>query len=257
MNTESGFDADWLALREPADAAARSVGLLEPLRAGLRPGPLVIRDLGCGTGSMARWLAGRLSAPQHWVLQDRDPELLAIAHAGMPSTVTAETARGDVTDLTAADLAGTSLVTASALIDLLTEPQLDRIAAACIEAGCPALFTMTVAGIVRFNPADRLDQDLESAFNAHQQRDGKLGPDAPAIACTVFHNRNVDMHVRPSFWRLDEDDAALEHAWLRGWVAAAVEQEPDLASEVDEYLEWRLEDGFRVDVGHLDLLGLP
>ena len=49
--------ADWLALREPADAAARSAELVD--RLALRP-PLLIHDLGSGTGSMARWLAPRL-----------------------------------------------------------------------------------------------------------------------------------------------------------------------------------------------------
>lgn len=61
----------WLALREGADAAARASRLLGPLRqhleaaagepGGAEPAPgrstWVIRDLGCGTGSMGRWLA--------------------------------------------------------------------------------------------------------------------------------------------------------------------------------------------------------
>ena len=45
----------WLELREPADADARAVDLLGPLRRRLatRAGaPFLIRDLGCGTGSM-------------------------------------------------------------------------------------------------------------------------------------------------------------------------------------------------------------
>ena len=64
----SGSARGWLALREPADAAARRRDLVEQLRrapAGDRP--LVIHDLGCGTGSMGRWLAPLLPGPQHWV----------------------------------------------------------------------------------------------------------------------------------------------------------------------------------------------
>src|SRR5690606_21463019 len=123
------YSPQWLALREGADAAARATGLLDPLRAYLAAGArqadgLVIRDLGCGTGSMARWLAPRLTGPQHWVLYDHDPGLLDLAAAQAPRTaadgsrVTVAAERGDLTRLTAGDLAGTSLVTASAVLDL-------------------------------------------------------------------------------------------------------------------------------------------
>ncbi len=53
--------SDWLALREPSDAAARAVELVEELRACLPVDGAEIHDLGCGTGSMARWLAARLT----------------------------------------------------------------------------------------------------------------------------------------------------------------------------------------------------
>src|SRR3954447_4913987 len=111
------FSESWLGLREPADAAARSKDLV-----GLLPGPIrTIRDLGCGTGSLGRWLAPQLPGPQHWIMADRDPALLAYAGAHMPFPgVTVETALGDVTELTPADLTGVDLVTCSALLDLLT-----------------------------------------------------------------------------------------------------------------------------------------
>ena len=136
------FSAAWLALREPADAAARDAGLVAALRARLRP-PLVIRDLGCGTGSLGRWLAPQLPSPQHWVLSDRDPGLLAHAATSLPGTTTAETRRGDVTELSGDDLAGTSLVTCSALLDLLTADEVGALAAACAVHGTPVLFTLS------------------------------------------------------------------------------------------------------------------
>src|SRR5215212_6571083 len=118
------FSSDWLALREPADAAARDTGLADQLRDRLTP-PLTVRDLGCGTGSMGRWLAPRLHGPQHWVLMDRDPALLTHAGTHLPDAVTVETRQGDVTALTEDDLAGTDLVTCSALLDLLTTDEVD------------------------------------------------------------------------------------------------------------------------------------
>ncbi|MFD0824030.1 SAM-dependent methyltransferase, partial [Micromonospora zhanjiangensis] len=145
--SESGeqtvYAPEWLALREPADAAARSdelVGLLRDRLAGDagRTGPAVVRDLGCGTGSMGRWLAGRLPGPQHWIMHDTDPLLLARAGATMAGTaadgapVSVTTERIDVTALTADVLAGTSLVTASALLDVLTAAEVGALAAACV-----------------------------------------------------------------------------------------------------------------------------
>ena len=123
------FSSAWLTLREPADAAARDESLVASLPGRLRA-PLVIRDLGCGTGSLGRWLAPRLPVPQHWILMDRDPDLLAHAAAHLPEGVTAETRQGDVTGLTGADLAGTSLVACSALLDLFTAAEVAALAAA-------------------------------------------------------------------------------------------------------------------------------
>ena len=76
----SGFSGQWLAMREAADAKARSAGPVQALNRWLRDRALVnIIDLGCGTGSNLRWLAPRLAARQHWRLLDNDPRLLTQA----------------------------------------------------------------------------------------------------------------------------------------------------------------------------------
>lgn len=348
-----GYTPEWLALREGADTAARAPELLDPLRhhlaalphsggsadaADAPPGDagLVIHDLGCGTGSMGRWLAPRLNGPQHWILHDHDHGLLDRAAAQMPRTaadgshVTVTTQRGDITRLTADDLCGTSLVTASALLDLLTRDELEGLAAACAEAGCPALLALSVVGRVDLTPADPLDAEIADAFNAHQRRvvhDRRLlGPDAVAAASVAFARRGLTVRVHPSPWRLapvprifaeaerlaqplaapaqppvyvpsldgagpsprgpvlpktagatrralrddphdsggqkpDADEHKLTAQWLRGWVGAAREQQPDLAPYADAYLRRRLaacEAGeLRVVVHHSDLLALP
>ncbi|MGA5421310.1 methyltransferase domain-containing protein [Streptomyces lavendulocolor] len=271
------FAPDWLALREPADAAARAVGLLDPLREHLgldrpRPQPvLVVRDLGCGSGSMGRWLAPRLRGPQHWVLHDHDAELLELAAARMPRTgadggrVTVSTRQGDIGRLTAAELSGTGLVTASALLDLLTHEEVDALAAACAGAGCPVLLALSVAGRVELSPSDPLDGAISGAFNDHQRRldHGRrlLGPDAVAAARQVFAARGMDVLVGSSPWRLGAGDSALTAEWLRGWVGAAREQRPDLAPRATAYLRRRMEaceaGELRVVVHHSDVLALP
>ena len=77
--------ARWLALREPADHAARSTTLVTELRRHLpENAPLAVHDLGCGTGSMLRWLAPQLPGPQRWTGHDRDKELLAALSASTP-----------------------------------------------------------------------------------------------------------------------------------------------------------------------------
>ncbi|MFB4295640.1 methyltransferase domain-containing protein [Actinomadura sp. NTSP31] len=261
----TAYAPTWLALREEADAAARAGELLGPLRAHLPPPgrPLVIWDLGCGTGALGRWLAPRLPGPQHWILYDSDPGLLEEARAnayrtadGTPATL--ETREGDLTGLHAADLVGASLVTASALLDVLTAEQVDGIAAA---ACCPALLTLSVAGRVRLFPSDPLDAAIGAAFDAHQRRDGLLGPDAPAAAATAFRRRGATVATRPSPWRLGPAQAALTREWLRGWVGAAVEQRPDLAEPAAEYLRRRLGEcdagRLTAEIHHLDLLALP
>lgn len=249
------FSESWLTLREPADAAARAAGLVAMI-----PGPVrVIRDLGCGTGSLGRWLAPRLPEPQHWIMADRDPELLEYAREHMPfAGVTVETALSDVTGLTAADLEGTDLVTCSALLDLLTEAEVTDLVAACAESGTTALFTLSVAGEVRFEPALPEDALVADAFNEHQRRvvDGRrlLGPDAPAFAAAAFEKAGATVVTRPSPWRLGPHVAALTAEWLRGWIDAAVEQRPDL--RLDTYREARPATVEAATVGHVDLLAV-
>jgi len=264
------YAPEWLELREPADAAARAHDLLDPLRIRLAnlPGKsgLVIHDLGCGTGSMGRWLAPRLDGAQHWILHDRDPYLLHFAAVASPrsgadgSRVTVETRRGDIARLTADALHGASLVTASALLDVLTREEIETFADACTGAGCPALLTLSVAGRVEFGPSDPMDEEIAEAFNAHQRRDGLLGPDAVTAACEAFSERGATVRVDPSPWRLGPDEAALTAQWLRGWVGAAVEERPELKARAERYLRERLaacEAGeLSVTVHHSDLLAL-
>jgi glycosyltransferase involved in cell wall biosynthesis len=265
---DPGFSPTWLALRESADAAARAPHLLDRLLPDLaKVEKPVIHDLGCGTGSMGRWVAARLPAAQHWVLYDRDPVLLDHAVASLVaaadgSPVTVETRHRDITRLTAADLAGASLVTTSALLDVLTLEEVDRMAAACTEAGCPALLTLSVAGRVQLSPADPLDAEIGAAFDAHQRRsvDGRrlLGPDAAEAAAAAFARRGASVLLHPTPWRLGPQQAALIGEWLRGWVAAAVAQRPDLAADAEDYLHRRLAAAaageLNVVVGHSDLL---
>jgi SAM-dependent methyltransferase len=264
--------ARWLALREPADATARAVDLVDHLgRALPATGRRVIHDLGCGTGAMGRWLAPLLSGPQHWVMYDRDGDLLAAAAADLPdpaadgAAVTVETRHSDITRLRPTDLAGASLITASALLDMMTEDELAKLVTVCVGAGCPTLFTLSVVGGVELRPADPLDRRVASAFRAHQRRTTErgrlLGPDAVAVAVEQFGRLGGEPLVRPSKWRLGASQADLAAEWFTGWVGAACEQRVELAAETRGYTRRRLAQAaagkLAVTVDHTDLLVLP
>jgi hypothetical protein len=252
--------SDWLALREPADAVARSAELADRLGRSLpAAGRLVIHDLGGGSGAMGRWLAPRLPGRQHWVVHDRDAELLERAVATPPGSVTFEARRSDVTALTPDDLADASLVTASALLDLLTADELVRMLRAC--AGRPMLLALTVTGRVALTPADPLDARIGTAFNAHQRRGRLLGPDAVGAAVERLGGTGAEVLVRPSPWRLGAAHADLTTEWFEGWLAAACEQEPALADDAVAYRHRRLAQAaageLAVTVDHADLLVAP
>jgi hypothetical protein len=262
--------AGWLVLREPADAAARSAELADRLRQFLpAAGQLVIHDLGGGSGAMGRWLAPRLPGPQHWVVHDRDADLLELVVADPPrpaadgAAVTVEARRSDITRLAPEDLAGASVVVASALLDLLTARELVGMLGAC--AWRPMLLALTVLGRVTLLPADPLDARVAAAFNAHQRRTTtagrRLGPDAVAAAVDELRGTGAEVLVRPSPWRLDAAHVDLAAEWFGGWVAAACEQEPALAAEAGAYRDRRLAQAaageLAVTVAHADLLVLP
>ena len=263
---------EWLDLREPADAAARSSDLVERIRRQLpAAGRMVIHDLACGSGSMARWLAPLLPGPQLWVMHDRDADLLELALADPPgpaadgAAVTVETRRSDVTRLAPGELDDASLITASALLDMLTADELEGMLGACTAARCPVLLALTVVGRAALTPADPLDDRMAAAFNAHQRRvtaAGRLlGPDAVAAAVEALCATGAEVLVRPSPWRLDARHADLAAEWFGGWVTAACRQEPTLVPEAGAYRARRLAQAaageLAVTVDHADLLMLP
>ncbi len=258
---------EWLGLREEADAPARSEELARRA-ARLARQPVVVHDLGSGTGSMMRWLTSFLPTPQTWVLHDWNHALLdhAARQADAGSDpVDVRTSVRDVAALEGADLADATLVTTSALLDVLTREEVERIVRACVAARVPAFFSLTVTGRVDLEPADPGDRVFESAFNDHQRRttDGRrlLGPDAVPAVIELFRAAGWRVRQVDTPWRLDPAQAPLIDEWLEGWVVAAAEERPALQEWADEYLRARraqLRAGIlRVEVRHRDVLAWP
>jgi hypothetical protein len=261
----------WLALREPADAEARARDLVERLAHALPPSRCrVIHDLGCGTGAMGRWLGPLLAGRQHWVLHDWDPDLLALAAADPPgpaadgAPITLEARCTDLARADTRDFSEANLITASALLDLLSEDELERLAGICAGTGCPTLLTLSVTGRVEIAPSDPLDRCVAAAFDAHQRRTtdrGRLlGPDAVGFALEAFGRLGADVLLRPSAWRLGRTHSRLAAEWFSGWVGAACDQEVELGERCEPYVRRRLAQAgageLEVTVGHADLLVL-
>jgi hypothetical protein len=283
----TGFSAEWLALREPLDEQARSAALARLLRRRLGTGtPVRIVDLATGAGANFRWLAPRLGGSQEWLLVDHDPELLAalpgavaqwaglrgyqVDARGDEVRVTApgfeavaRTLRCDLaTGLDELPLAGRQLVTASALLDLVSPGWLQRLAVRARAHRCDLLFALTYDGRMVFDPAERGDERIRELVNRHQLGEKgfgpALGPRANASATTLLTRLGYRVWSRPSDWRIDPSQAAAQAELIAGWIDAAQELRPGPDNE--RWLGLRqahLRAGRSfLRVGHRDLLAL-
>lgn len=265
----SGFAADWLALREPYDHAARAGKLLDALARWLPPGLLEVVDLGSGTGSNLRATSPQLPRPQHWTLVEHDPELIAAGTAGLaslPAGIEAVYRQVDLArDLEAAIPPGTGLVTAAAFADLVSAAWLDRLAAVVVARRAALLVTLTYDGGWRWRPGDIFDATVKRLFDAHQATDKGFGPALGPGATDALGERLRPLAgrllVEPSDWRLGYADRAIQAALLDGYATAAGELAPDDAAEIEDWRAQRLKqiEAGRSEhrVGHRDLLWLP
>lgn len=262
------FQATWLDLREAADHRARAPDPLARLRAWAAERPLLhVLDLGAGTGSNLRFLAPRMGVRQRWTLLDHDADLLAQVH--LPATsdpVEWETVCADLGQWRkSAEDVRVDLVTASALIDLVSESWLQSLAAGCAELGAAVLIALSYDGSVQWSEANPLDAEVLATVNAHQERDkglgSALGPQATDRLARFLEARGYRVWTAASPWRLGSDSAPLAEQLIAGWVQAASEQDPSRAGPYRDWGARRLADlvsgRTTIRVGHRDLLALP
>ena len=283
----TGFDVGWLDRRESADAAARSAGLLEQLAQLVRERePTQFVDLATGTGANLRAVAPWLGAEQRWVAVDHDPALLAaftdrmrrwaVQRGGKLQTrsetvevllpdsrleielVTCDLSNG----LDALSLSPACVVTASALLDLVSEDWLSRVVERCRVLGSIACFALTYDGTVTLNPPVSDDDWIIAALNRHQRGDKgfgpALGPAAADVAHRLFEQAGFRTLVSRSDWQLGAADADLQAALFTGWAEAALDLFPQQPERIAAWLAARQSHigagTANASVGHLDLL---
>jgi SAM-dependent methyltransferase len=264
----TGFSAHWLALREPHDARARNPMVLDAVVASLAGNTSIrIVDLACGTGSTMRALAPRFPAGQNWRLVDNDLSLLARASAmAWPAGVSFTTVPVDLNrDLEAALDGQVDLITTSALLDLVSEAWLDRLAVKTVARSIPIYAALSYDGRIEINPRNAIDAAIVTAVNAHQRRDKgfgpALGPTAASAAiarfeslgCTVIHG-NAD-------WVVGPQDREFQIEIFSGW-ASAVREVGDLSlADTVGWLTWRraavAAGCSSIRVGHVDIFARP
>jgi SAM-dependent methyltransferase len=284
----AGFSADWLRLREPFDRAARADAdaVLRFALAGRADGagPWPVVDLGCGTGANLRALAPRLGAGQRWRLVDHDAALLATVPAALAPWAAAHGHRlalhGDTIQLAGdgfdaiivrehLDLAAgldalvlppAALLTASALLDLVSAPWLRALVQRARDARATLLFALSADHRIAWSPPDAGDAAVQALFAAHQQRDKgfgpALGPRAAAFALEHLAATGwMTAHAR-SDWLIDGTAApAMLQAMVDGTAAAAAEQDPAAAAAVRAWASRRRPQApaTRLHVGHVDV----
>ena len=284
----SAFSDTWLRLREPVDAASRERGFAASLTSRLAQ-PINVIDLGTGTAANLRYLSPLLGGAQTWELIDRDQTLLDAIPARLSewsrdsgSTVhdIGDGIRIDgvgfgcavryrhldlARDLAAIDIPRGSLVTAAALLDLVSASWLADLAEHCRGRLAAVLFGLNYNGEIQFEPSDPEDARVTALVNRHQLTDKgfgpALGPAAAARAVELFEQCGYHVETAHSDWRLGSQDEQLQRALIEGYVGAAMEVAPEQADVLGGWAERRNErvasGGSTLVVGHTDLVAWP
>ena len=286
----NGFDASWLRLREPFDAAARDRDLAAHFAAATaRRGTRRIVDLAAGSGASFRALAPLIGGDQDWLLVDHDPSLIAAQAAettrwaersgwALHDTVEAVTItstcgewcmRSSALDLAqaleAVDFAACDGVTTSAFLDLASGAWLERLSVPLIRHGLPFLAMLTVDGRRGWHPAHRADERIDAAFQSDQTRDKGFGA-AIGTAATAYLSERLAaagyaVCIARSDWRIGAGHREMLLHMVEESVRVAEESEPANAALVADWSAERhaqIRSGLlSLEVGHLDMLAIP
>lgn len=277
----SGFSPDWLALREPADHAARNPQVLAAVGSAFAGRQsITVVDLGCGAGSNLRGSYAALPARQHWTLVDYDPRLLSVARRRLTEWADEAQEQGEelvlrkgeaslTVDFRRADLNTElewvlgwqpDLVTAAALFDLTSARWLERFAASLVGLRLPLYTVLTYDGRESWEPAHPADARMLAAFNHHQRSDKGFGPaagpDAVETLAAAFRKSGCAVTVGESPWLLGRAQADLVRELTAGIAAAVAETGHVEPETIAAWLAAKRE-AVSGRIGHQDLWARP
>lgn len=256
QTSDIAFSSDWLALREPADHAARDPDLLARAGRAVATGASVL-DLGSGTGSTVRAFEQAGFHNFNWHLFDNDAGLLDRATMHHPS---AGAVIGDLGDVDKIPLDGIDLVTASALLDLMSLAWVERLAKRVFAANLPLYAALNYDGVMHWTPPSPQDESVTQHFNSHQQREKgngiALGPTSTVVVPHLLRTVGFDVTIGPSPWHIGPDQSALHLQLLDGIADAVAEIDQ---SGVPHWYRARTAavSHTQAYVGHMDILAVP
>lgn len=280
----SGFSPEWLALREPADRSARSTvanAFVGDSLARDRVQRVIASerfmhalDLGCGTGANVRYLNRALWAASNgsrdlgapapsigWRVVDNDAALLAVTRDLLGPS--ADIRQADMRGLDESWFHGIELVTASALLDLVSEHWLRQLIQLCARHAVAVLFALNYDGRIEAAPGEPDDEWVRDLVNQHQQTDkgfgAALGPRSGDQCAEELQRNGFDVCVARSDWELDDSSRELQRLLVQGWAAAAAEMAPlseDRVRVWEQRRQLHIAAGTsRLRVGHVDVAG--
>lgn len=276
-----GFSPDWLALREPADHAARNPQVLAAVGSYFAAkASLTIIDLGCGAGSNLRGSFAALPGRQHWTLVDFDQRLLDTARETLrvwadeareqgEELVIAKDGKAITIDFRQADLNKDlewvlgwqpDLVTAAALFDLTSKRWIERFVAALASQRLPLYTVLTYDGREKWHPPHEADPRMLAAFAHHQKTDKGFGPaagaDATELMAEAFRKSGFAVSTADSAWQIGAERHDLAQALLQGIANAVSETGHVDGTTVQDWLAARASAATGL-VGHNDLWARP
>jgi hypothetical protein len=157
------------------------------------------------------------------------------------------------------------LITASALLDLVSPEWLDRLIVEAAARRLPVYAALTYDGRIVPAPECPCDSELLAGFNLHQRTDkgfgAALGPAAAARAADRFEHFGFHVVQARSDWVLGPDDRTIQDAVFAGWADLGA---LTTALSTDRIAAWLAErrallaDGLSsLRIGHVDMFARP
>ncbi len=151
------------------------------------------------------------------------------------------------------------------MLDLVSEPWLDRLVVEIAARSIPLYAALSYDGRTTSTPPDPFDAEIIAAVNAHQRTDKgfgpALGPAAAAFAIARFEALGYSVVHGTSDWVIGPEDLDIQTEILDGWASAAHEVGALSLADTTAWLTRRrdaVDAGLSsLSVGHVDFFATP